>query len=103
MEGHCDEARHAQYNMALGERRANAARDFLVSPGRADSRLLVTAGAGERPVASSNEAWAPDRRAVTVDTLTCGEALGRWCQPGAESRRCPSDLAFHTDLGAAHL
>ena len=68
IEGHCDERGTREYNMALGERRANAARDFLVSQGVPTTRLLVTSWGKERPVAtgSSEEAWAQNRRAVTV-------------------------------------
>jgi peptidoglycan-associated lipoprotein len=68
IEGHCDERGTREYNMALGERRANAARDFLVSQGVPTSRLLVTSWGKERPVAagSNEEAWAQNRRAVTV-------------------------------------
>jgi peptidoglycan-associated lipoprotein len=68
IEGHCDERGTREYNMALGERRANAARDFLVSQGVPVSRLLVTSWGKERPVApgSNEEAWAQNRRAVTV-------------------------------------
>jgi len=66
--GHCDERGTREYNMALGERRANAARDFLASQGVPASRLLVTSWGKERPVAagSNEEAWAQNRRAVTV-------------------------------------
>jgi peptidoglycan-associated lipoprotein len=68
IEGHCDERGTREYNMALGERRANAARDFLVSQGVPAARLLVTSWGKERPVApgSNEEAWAQNRRAVTV-------------------------------------
>jgi peptidoglycan-associated lipoprotein len=68
IEGHADERGTREYNMALGERRANAARDFLVSQGVPTGRLLVTSWGKERPVAagSNEEAWAQNRRAVTV-------------------------------------
>jgi peptidoglycan-associated lipoprotein len=68
IEGHCDERGTREYNMALGERRANAAKEFLASQGVPDSRLLVTSWGKERPVAvgSNEEAWAQNRRAVTV-------------------------------------
>jgi peptidoglycan-associated lipoprotein len=68
IEGHCDERGTREYNMALGERRANAARDYLVSQGVPAARLLVTSWGKERPVApgSNEEAWAQNRRAVTV-------------------------------------
>jgi peptidoglycan-associated lipoprotein len=68
IEGHCDERGTREYNQALGERRGNAARDFLVSQGVPTSRLVVTSWGKERPVAqgSNEEAWAQNRRAVTV-------------------------------------
>jgi len=68
IEGHCDERGTREYNQALGERRANATRDFLVSQGVPAARLLVTSWGKERPVAtgSNEEAWAQNRRAVTV-------------------------------------
>jgi len=68
IEGHCDERGTREYNMALGERRANATRDFLVAQGVPAARLLVTSWGKERPVApgSNEEAWAQNRRAVTV-------------------------------------
>ena len=68
IEGHADERGTREYNMALGERRANAAKDFLVSQGVPEARLLVTTWGKERPVAvgTNEEAWAQNRRAVTV-------------------------------------
>ena len=68
IEGHADERGTREYNMALGERRANAARDFLLTQGVPAARLLVTSWGKERPVApgSNEEAWAQNRRAVTV-------------------------------------
>ena len=68
IEGHADERGTREYNMALGERRANAAKDFLASQGVPADRLLVTSWGKERPVAtgSNEEAWAQNRRAVTV-------------------------------------
>jgi peptidoglycan-associated lipoprotein len=68
IEGHCDERGTREYNQALGERRANATRDFLVSQGVPAARLVTTSWGKERPVAqgSNEEAWAQNRRAVTV-------------------------------------
>ncbi len=68
IEGHCDERGTREYNQALGERRANATRDFLVSQGVPAIRLQVTSWGKERPVAagSNEEAWAQTRRAATV-------------------------------------
>jgi peptidoglycan-associated lipoprotein len=68
IEGHADERGTREYNMALGERRANVARDFMISQGVPASRLLVTSWGKERPVAAGSDesAWAQNRRAVTV-------------------------------------
>ena len=68
IEGHCDERGTREYNIALGERRANAAKNYLVSLGIPESRLTTVSYGKERPVAlASNEAaWAQNRRAVTV-------------------------------------
>ena len=68
IEGHADERGTREYNMALGERRANATRDFLVSQGVPTERLLVTSWGKEKPVAAGSDetAWAQNRRAVTV-------------------------------------
>ncbi|WP_448581764.1 peptidoglycan-associated lipoprotein Pal [Thermaurantiacus sp.] len=68
IEGHADERGTREYNLALGERRANAARNYLAAQGIAASRLSVISYGKERPaVEGSNEdAWAQNRRAVTV-------------------------------------
>jgi peptidoglycan-associated lipoprotein len=68
IEGHADERGTREYNLALGERRANAAKNYLVSLGVAADRLSVLSYGKERPAATgSNEAaWARNRRAVTV-------------------------------------
>ena len=68
IEGHADERGTREYNQALGERRANATRDFLLSQGVPADRMTVTSWGKERPVAtgSTEEAWAQNRRAVTV-------------------------------------
>jgi len=68
VEGHADERGTRDYNLALGERRATAARNYLVSLGVPESRLHVVSQGEERPaVTASNEAaWARNRRAVTV-------------------------------------
>lgn len=68
IEGHCDERGTREYNLALGERRANAARDFLVQQGVPAARLLTVSWGKERPAAagSNEESWAQNRRAVTV-------------------------------------
>ena len=68
IEGHADERGTREYNLALGERRANAARDFLVQQGVPAARLMTVSWGKERPVApgSNEQAWAQNRRAVTV-------------------------------------
>ena len=68
IEGHADERGTREYNLALGDRRANAARDYLQSRGIAANRMQTISWGKERPaVEGSNEsAWAQNRRAVTV-------------------------------------
>jgi peptidoglycan-associated lipoprotein len=68
IEGHCDERGTREYNLALGERRATAARNALVALGIAPNRIKTISYGKERPaVLGSNEAaWAQNRRAVTV-------------------------------------
>ncbi len=68
IEGHADERGTREYNLALGERRANAAKNYLVSLGIPASRIRTVSYGKERPVAldSSEEAWAQNRRAATV-------------------------------------
>ncbi|PKP90133.1 MAG: peptidoglycan-associated lipoprotein [Alphaproteobacteria bacterium HGW-Alphaproteobacteria-14] len=68
IEGHADERGTREYNLALGERRATAAKNFLVSLGVDANRISVVSYGKERPVAlASNEsAWAQNRRAASV-------------------------------------
>lgn len=68
IEGHADEQGTREYNLALGARRANAAREYLISRGIATSRLRVVSYGKERPieVCSSEACYAKNRRAVTV-------------------------------------
>lgn len=68
IEGHADERGTREYNLALGERRANSAKNFLIANGVPAGRLTVISWGKERPAATgSNEnAWAQNRRAVTV-------------------------------------
>ena len=68
IEGHADERGTREYNLALGERRANSAKNYLVSLGIPASRIRTLSYGKERPVAlGSNEAaWAQNRRAATV-------------------------------------
>lgn len=65
VEGHCDERGTVQYNLGLGEKRAKAVRDYLVSLGVSSSRLRVTSYGESRPFAlgSNEQAWAQNRRA----------------------------------------
>lgn len=68
IEGHCDERGTTEYNLALGERRAKAARDFLINMGISESRLSYVSYGEEKPLdpASNPEAWAKNRRAEFV-------------------------------------
>lgn len=68
IEGHADERGTREYNLALGDRRANAVRDFLISQGVDASRISVISYGKERPavLGSNPAAWAQNRRAVTV-------------------------------------
>jgi peptidoglycan-associated lipoprotein len=68
VEGHADERGTREYNLALGQRRASAARDVLVAGGVAGSRIQTISYGKDRPAAlgSNEEAWAQNRRAVTV-------------------------------------
>ena len=68
IEGHADERGTREYNLALGERRANAAKNYLVGIGVAANRISTVSYGKERPAAlGSNEAaWAQNRRAVSV-------------------------------------
>ena len=68
VEGHCDERGTREYNLALGERRATAAKNYLVAAGIPADRVKTVSYGKERPaVLGSNEtAWAQNRRAVTV-------------------------------------
>ena len=68
VEGHADERGTREYNLALGERRANAAKDYLMTYGISGNRISVISYGKERPVnaGSSPLAWSQNRRAVTV-------------------------------------
>ena len=68
IEGHADERGTRDYNIALGERRANAAKNYLASLGIDPSRINTVSYGKERPTAlgSDESAWAQNRRAVTV-------------------------------------
>ncbi len=68
LEGHCDERGTREYNQTLGERRAQATRDYLISLGIGSERVETVSYGEERPAASgSNEqAWAQNRRAEFV-------------------------------------
>jgi peptidoglycan-associated lipoprotein len=68
VEGHCDERGTTEYNLALGERRANASRDYLQKLGVDASRMSVISYGEERPLdpSSGESAWAKNRRAQFV-------------------------------------
>jgi peptidoglycan-associated lipoprotein len=65
--GNCDERGTEEYNLALGQRRANAARDYLVAKGVASSRISTISYGKDRPVASGSDeqAYAQNRNAIT--------------------------------------
>ena len=68
IEGHADERGTREYNLALGERRANAVKDYLMTYGISGNRLSVISYGKERPVNSGSTplAWSQNRRSVTV-------------------------------------
>ena len=68
LEGHADERGTREYNLALGERRANSAKDYLMTYGISSNRISVTSYGKERPVDSGSNplAWSKNRRSVTV-------------------------------------
>ena len=68
IEGHADERGTREYNLALGERRANAAKDYLMTYGVSGKRISVISYGKEKPVnpASSPLAWSQNRRSVTI-------------------------------------
>ncbi|UUX48777.1 peptidoglycan-associated lipoprotein Pal [Nisaea acidiphila] len=68
VEGHCDERGTREYNLALGERRASAVKDYLVALGIDAGRIATISYGKERPVAfgSNEEAWAQNRRGVST-------------------------------------
>jgi peptidoglycan-associated lipoprotein len=68
VEGHADERGTREYNLALGERRANAAKDYLMTYGISGNRISVISYGKERPVNSGSGplAWSQNRRSVTV-------------------------------------
>jgi peptidoglycan-associated lipoprotein len=68
VEGHADDRGTREYNQALGERRAQSARDYLVALGISPSRLLVVSWGKERPLISGagEQVWARNRRAVSI-------------------------------------
>ena len=68
VEGHADERGTREYNLALGERRANSVRDYMIALGIEPNRIRTVSYGKERPVdpASNEAAWAANRRAVTA-------------------------------------
>ncbi len=68
VEGHADERGTREYNLALGERRANAAKDYLITYGISADRISVISYGKERPVDSGSNplSWSKNRRSVTV-------------------------------------
>ena len=74
IEGHCDERGTREYNLALGARRANAVKEYLVSLGVSSARVDTISYGKERPICteSTEDCWAQNRRGVT--TITSGAA-----------------------------
>jgi peptidoglycan-associated lipoprotein len=68
LEGHADERGTREYNLALGERRANSAKDYLMTYGISANRISVISYGKERPVDSGSNplSWSKNRRSVTV-------------------------------------
>ncbi len=68
IEGHCDERGTREYNLALGERRATAARDYLLAQGVDPARIRVISYGKDRPLAagSTEQSWSKTRRAAPV-------------------------------------
>ena len=68
LEGHADERGTREYNLALGERRANSAKDYLMTYGISSGRISVVSYGKERPVDSGSNplSWSKNRRSVTV-------------------------------------
>ena len=68
VEGHCDERGTREYNLALGEKRANAVKEYLLAKGVSMERMEVTSYGKERPavMGDNEEAYKMNRRAVTV-------------------------------------
>ena len=68
LEGHADERGTREYNLALGERRANSAKDYLMTYGISSDRISVLSYGKERPVDSGSSplSWSKNRRSVTV-------------------------------------
>ena len=68
IEGHADERGTREYNLALGERRANSAKDFLIALGISPNRVKTISYGKERPVALGHDdaSWSQNRRSVTT-------------------------------------
>ena len=71
IEGHADERGTREYNLALGERRANTVKDYLMTYGISGNRLSVISYGKERPINSGSNplAWSQNRRSVTVKAI----------------------------------
>ena len=97
VEGHCDERGTAEYNLALGERRAKAVKDYLVAAGIAADRISTITYGKERPFVLGHDesAWKWNRRAHFVAP---GAVRGVWPADGAliRDRTSPSPGGFTT-------
>lgn len=70
--GHCDERGTREYNLALGERRANSVKDYLVSKGVAASRIKTISYGKERPAVLGSNDWAWSQNRRSVSSITAG-------------------------------
>ena len=68
IEGHCDERGTREYNLALGEKRANAVKDYMMANGIEAGRIRTISYGKERPdvFGSTEDAWSKNRRSVTI-------------------------------------
>ena len=75
VEGHCDERGTNEYNLALGDRRAKAARDYLIALGIASNRIEMISYGEEKPLCkeSTEECWAKNRRVHFVILKEAGK------------------------------
>ena len=78
IEGHCDERGTREYNLALGEKRAQSVKNYLINLGISADRVSTISYGKERPavVGSNDGAWAQNRRSVTIVNLIIFQYYG---------------------------